>query len=226
MKNKLSFFLVLLLTACSSVKYNYIPESTIFSIPDIGATVSSGLGEPLLDQGKMTKRDILYILEEKNLAAYKITPGKLIKVGTDLNYDYFIQDTLSNYSIYEGLLVSSPSLKASLRFDKKNNEYCILRPGDINICGDIKTITDSESVITNTSFRRTLIYSGRVGNKLKISYREFNNNMVRSAFNSEVEYDLNESNVIGYAGARIEIITATNTEITYKVISDFKELQY
>jgi len=60
-----------------------------------------------------------------------------------------------------------------------------------------------------------------VGNKLKISYREFNNNMARAAFNTDVEYDLSESAIIGYAGARIEVIDATNTDIKYKIIKNF-----
>jgi hypothetical protein len=224
MNKELLLSLTLLLTACSSVKYNYTPESTAFSIPELGIEVSSGLGEPLLDQGKATKRDVIYIVQETSLAAYKVKPGKLFKVGSDQNHDYFTQDILSGYSIYEGLLIVTPSIAASLKYNKNNGDYCILRPADIDICGEIKTRSEMESVITNDSFRRTLIYSGRVGNKLKISYREFNNNMARSAFSSEVEYDLGESHVIGYAGARIKVISATNTEIKYKVIKNFNTL--
>lgn len=62
-----------------------------------------------------------------------------------------------------------------------------------------------------------------MGNKLKISYREFSNDIARAAFSTDVEYDLNESNIIGYAGARLEVIKATNTEITYKVLKHFGE---
>ncbi|EJI85939.1 hypothetical protein AEST_10210 [Alishewanella aestuarii B11] len=47
--------------------------------------------------------------------------------------------------------------------------------------------------------------------------------MARAAFSTDVEYDLNESNIIGYAGARLEVISATNTEITYKVLKHFSE---
>ena len=40
-------------------------------------------------------------------------------------------------------------------------------------------------------------------------------------FTNEVSYDLGESKVIGYKGARLEVISATNTNITFKVVSDF-----
>jgi len=45
--------------------------------------------------------------------------------------------------------------------------------------------------------------------------------MARAAFNTDVEYDLSESAIIGYAGARIEVIDATNTDIKYKIIKNF-----
>lgn len=225
MFKKLSLIILpLLMSGCSSPKYNYVPETTAFSIPELNTQVSSSLGEPLLDQGMATKRDVLYIKKETGLAAYKIVPGKLFKSGEDNKYDYYTQDITSGFSIYAGLLFSTPSSTATLRFNKTTGEYCIIRPADLDICGDIETTNDVENVFTSNSFRRTLIYSGRVGDKLKVSYREFNNDMARSAFSSEVEYDLGESNVIGYAGARLEVFKATNTEIVYKVIKNFNTL--
>ncbi|WP_274883002.1 hypothetical protein [Vibrio harveyi] len=214
----------LLIAGCSTPKYNYVPERTAFSIPELNQQVSSGLGEPLLDQGTATKRDVLYIDKETGLAAYKVVPGKLFKSGEDKRYEYFTQDVTSGFSIYAGLLVSFPASTATLKLNKDTGQFCIIRPADIDICGDIETSRKKEDVLTNDSFRRTLIYSGRVGDKLKISYREFNNNMARSAFSTEVEYDLGDSNVIGYAGARLEVIKATNTEIVYRVIKNFNTL--
>ncbi|MCV5664960.1 hypothetical protein OFN50_38635, partial [Escherichia coli] len=71
------------------------------------------------------------------------------------------------------------------------------------------------------SFQQTLIYSGKVGNKINISYREFSNDMARPAFNNEAEYDLSESNQIGYKGAVIDVLEADNTKITYRLIRNF-----
>ena len=72
------------------------------------------------------------------------------------------------------------------------------------------------------SFQQTLIYSGRVGNKINIGYREFSNNAARLAYNNDVEYDLSLSKKIGYKGSLIEVIQADNTSITYKLIRNFK----
>lgn len=72
------------------------------------------------------------------------------------------------------------------------------------------------------SINKELIYNGRIENQLKFIYREFSNEgFARAAFTQEVQYDLNESNVIGFKGARIKIVKATNREIEYEVLSHF-----
>jgi hypothetical protein len=76
-------------------------------------------------------------------------------------------------------------------------------------------------ILTHDSFQQTLIYSGKVGNKINIGYREFSNNLARPAFNNNVEYDLSDSAVIGYKGAQLEIIEATNQYIKYRVFRNF-----
>jgi len=76
-------------------------------------------------------------------------------------------------------------------------------------------------LLASNSFQQILIYSGKVGDKIKLGYREFSNNTARPAFNNDVEYDLSESRIIGYKRARIEVIEATNRYIKYKVIKNF-----
>ncbi len=70
---------------------------------------------------------------------------------------------------------------------------------------------------------QSLIYSGKVGNKIKLGYREFSNNLARPAFSNDVEYDLTESTIVGYKGARIEVIEATNQYIKYQVLQSFNQ---
>ena len=67
----------------------------------------------------------------------------------------------------------------------------------------------------------TLIYLGRIDNKINIGYREFMNNQARPAFSNDAEYDLGESYTIGYKGAKLEILEATNEFIKFVVIRNF-----
>ena len=71
------------------------------------------------------------------------------------------------------------------------------------------------------SFEQQLIYNGRVDNNLRFVYREFSNDMARSAFTQEVQYDLEESNIIGFKSVRLEVIEATNSKIKYRVLMPF-----
>ena len=76
------------------------------------------------------------------------------------------------------------------------------------------------------SLQQELIYNGRIENNLKFVYRELasqnsGGSIMRSPFQQEVQYDLNESDVIGFKGARVQIINATNLNVTYKVLEHF-----
>lgn len=75
------------------------------------------------------------------------------------------------------------------------------------------------------NLQRVLEYSGKSANTISVFYKEFNETtdgaFIRPAFTQEFKFDLNDSNVIGIKGARIEVIKANNTGITYKVISHF-----
>lgn len=67
------------------------------------------------------------------------------------------------------------------------------------------------------------LYQGRIDNKIKISFREFKDDMARPAFTQDIEYELNKSGdtIVGFKGLRIKILKATNMDITYSVIQDY-----
>ena len=85
---------------------------------------------------------------------------------------------------------------------------------------------DAEDIVQRpTNLQRVLEYSGKSANAISVFYKEFNETMdgafIRPAFTQEFKFDLGESNIIGIKGARIEVIQANNTGITYKVLSHF-----
>ena len=76
---------------------------------------------------------------------------------------------------------------------------------------------------TAPNVQQQFIYNGRIDDYVKFTYREFSiGGYARDAFTQDVQYDLDEGNVIGFKGSRIEILEATNRQITYKLISHFK----
>ena len=67
------------------------------------------------------------------------------------------------------------------------------------------------------SFLQELIYNGRSKDAIKVSYREFKDDFARPAFQQDLSYDLSDSKEIGFRGAIIEVVEATNTYIKFVV---------
>lgn len=72
--------------------------------------------------------------------------------------------------------------------------------------------------LSSDSFKRELVYTGGNSKSITIIYREFKNDFARPAFTQELKYDISEDPVIGYKGARFEVIKAGNSGLTYKVM--------
>ncbi len=79
----------------------------------------------------------------------------------------------------------------------------------------------NETKTQETFFKQELIYNGKSGSNIKFLYRELSNDRMRAPFNQDIQYDLNESNVIGFKGSRIKVIEATNRIIKYVVLKPF-----
>lgn len=78
----------------------------------------------------------------------------------------------------------------------------------------------------DSAFRRELIYSGLSQTTMSIMYREYIDDRVRPAFSQDLKYDSAKGAAIGYKGARIEVMSAGNTSITYRVTAPLEDPQY
>lgn len=222
---KFSMFVLLVLNmyGCAKSPQNYRPVIANFSSPDVGVVVEAGLGETLLTQGMAVNREIITILKEVDWTFSGITvpTGNYAKTGEDHKYIYFSPLSTQNvWTTYD--LFSRPMTGGSILVRKRDNMFCVTNGVDTFCDEDELYKLDKENVLTKDSYQQTLIYSGRVANKLRMSYREFSNDIARAAFSVDVEYDLNDGDVIGYKGAKLKIIESSNTSIKYKVIENFK----
>lgn len=68
------------------------------------------------------------------------------------------------------------------------------------------------------SLKKELIYGGLSQKTIAVSYREFSDGTARPAFTQELKYDLTEGDIIGFRGARFQVIKATNMTLKYKVL--------
>lgn len=210
------------MVGCATPKYNYQAVPQDISKPPVESINTAFVGDKLLEQGTFVERDALYVPTMTKLSGYTVSEGYYLKTGDDNKGQYYqpINMISSGGNVQKGFMADPFS---SVMFDS-NNKLCVVSVMNTKTCtSDHEAKLSKTGVAADNSFQQTLIYSGRVGNKINIGYREFSSNTARPAFNNDVEYDLSESKTIGYKGALLEVIKATNQDITYKVIKNFNK---
>lgn len=224
MKYVLACILSMSIVGCATVSYNYVPQTALQGSPPVGETRTVAIGDPLLTQGVMTMYDIIKVAQPTKVSIIIVEPGNYRKVGTDGRFEF--------YETYDGPKSgkfggSSGEFRTiAIRIDTVTGDTCFIGNNTYEMCSNpavkMPFTRATEAVLSPIELQQTLLYNGKVGNKLNIGYREFKGDLARPAFSNEVEYDLSESRVIGYKGASLEVLDATNRSITYKVISNFR----
>lgn len=77
-----------------------------------------------------------------------------------------------------------------------------------------------ENKYSSDFFRKELLYSGKSGTTIEISYREFRGGLAAPAFYQNLKYDLSESKTITFQKFQIHVYEANNDSITYEIIRD------
>lgn len=194
--------IALYLSACATKES--VKEDTSF--PEINAVTTTGIGDPLLIQKHGILVPVLAIFEDQAIGEFKIPKGK-----------YILEDQNKKEISFGDVAVGSTGKKEEVLLKKDNKQICVDK-----VCSALRYALETTTLETADYFQQHLLYNGKIGDRITLGYREFSNQMARPAFSNDVVYDLSESSMLGYKGARIEVIKATNTEITYKVLSGFK----
>lgn len=205
----------LLVSGCTTVKYNGT-DTVVKEVdyPEVGKVITVYVGDHLVQKGTITEEDVLVVHKTIDGVAYDITAKEYPQIGYDEKRDYY-----SAVGVVKGALADPIQ---GLALEKKEGaKLCVVTVFGGSACYQGEYERKKQLSERGNSFQQTLIYSGRVGDKINIGYREFSNNTARPAFNNDVEYDLSSSNTIGYKGALLEVIEADNSSITYKLIRNF-----
>ena len=220
----ISLLVLGLISGCAVPKNNYQPVAISISDPPLGSVNIKRVGDEMLRQGRYREHDALHVQAVlKPHWAYTVYPGYFLKSGEDDSGHYFRIGYAGEDSGYvEKALLADPY--QSLMVKKDGNVLCVVTV--FNATGCLNGVNSGfemtkKPIVSQDAVQRTLIYSGKSGNKINIGYREFAGNLAVVGFSNNVEYDLNESMRIGYKGAELDVIEATNTFIKYKVISNF-----
>ncbi|KLE33298.1 hypothetical protein [Aurantiacibacter gangjinensis] len=221
------------ISGCATVENNYVPEVRQVSFPQLGAQLTRSLGEEMVKQGTETTTRGVWLPEPNPIGAFELSSGFYRMTGAEGEYIFtsFERNSpdpeVGTLSMGGGIFdAGAGSWPEGIRFSTEEQQTCVIARGAYGIG---ESICDTEypymfterGFLTSNDFQQTLIYSGRVGDRIRVSYREFSGSLARPAFSNDAEYDLSESDIIAYRGARLRVIEANNESITYEVISNF-----
>lgn len=210
--------------ATTSPTATYTPTVKQISEPAIGSVNVANLGDKLLVQGNMSERQALYFATtQKTGFGFTVHSGYFPKTGETAEYINFSHSNEAGAGKLVDMLGVQSVLPNVLAVRKSDNALCTfnLLGSPVNCKTGLDFSIKNWTTANSNSFQQTLLYNGKVGNKINIAYREFSSDLARPAFNNDVEYDLSESTQIGYKGAVLEVIEANNQMIKYKVIKNF-----
>ena len=212
-----------LITGCVSSHQNISPDVKYIKFPPSNAVTVASLGDRMLKSGRVTTVDGFSLYNDVRVFDGSIMAGDYVQIGVHGNNKVFGRKDGNGTGVV-GALSGAPS-PAKPYVDDATGYLCFLGAFGTRFCSDsIKPNITKMNMYTPDSFIQELIYTGKVGDKIRFTYREFHNGTARQAFNIDVEYDLSESNIISYRGATIEIILATNRKIEYKLLKHFRSL--
>lgn len=208
------------LFGCAVPQNNYKPNVINISEPAVGSVSTAAVGDEMLKQGKFVEQDAIYLKTPfKPLYAYTMSGGYYRKTGDDATGEFYVPSGGIESGVIDKISLADPWKAAMLKSD---GSLCVVTTMNVAYCDKGADFERRKhQAVTQDSFQQTLIYSGKIGNKINVGYREFSNSLARPAFNNNVEYDLGESKTIGYKGAQLEVLDATNQSIRYRVIRNF-----
>lgn len=227
MRKLIVLFCFIGLVSCGAKKIAVKPVlDTIFS-PELKKISNTEIGISLASKERGYTYDAIEITKEFEVKADNLF--QTIEVGQIFINDY----STKKYNLYR----NSSDLIFGVALPKSSDVALIYTNSDndgiystgfsefgINFVEpdeEIEYIKKRATLKEKEFFKQEFIYNGRVGNALKFIYREYINDYARPAFTQDLQYDLSESEIIGFRGLRIQIINASNTEIEYKVLNYF-----
>lgn len=194
-------------------------------IPEPTATAQAEIGEVILYQGVQAVTPAIELEERLSMNDGKISigPGVLARIGED--GEGYIYRT-NEFTTDPGRAVAMPrSAGVYLPKGANGQPMALWMYTDTSAKAEpIATPKYRETVHRQLlkQANRRLIYTGLSGSTLKLNYMEFDGDMARPAFSQELSYDLSTSDEIGYKGARIKVIKATNTRLEYVVLEGMR----
>ncbi|MEM7610646.1 MAG: hypothetical protein AAF270_03140 [Pseudomonadota bacterium] len=189
------------------------------SYPSINVTTTASLGEQLLNQGRGVETDVIHVSSmQGKFATIEDETFCRLYPGDDRFYSF--NNRAVTFLSFIGTVRGRGN---DLSYRPAKNEICVddFWSGCFN--GTEAQFTYRRNVICSrpNTLQQAIEYNGKSGDTLNFTYRETMSGQVAFPTTQDFTMDLSLGDVINYKGARLQVVSATNQQITYRVLRNF-----
>jgi hypothetical protein len=195
-------------------------KETSVDSPTIGEVNTAYVGDIIMSKGIKMESEAIVLKSPVEGFFYDIPSGTYDMLGANKDWRIFTTITRDHKMVLTGPFAEQYQALGVKYSNSK--QLCVITTFGTYECYEADFEIKRELSMNEASFQQTLVYSGKVGNIISIAYLESGNNVASLALNNNVEYDLNESRNIRYKDAVIEVLSADNQKITYRIMKSFK----
>lgn len=218
----------LAVTACGISTTRLQPTIDDLEYPPLNEVRSAELGDTIVSAGRVYTYDGIDLQNEVTAGDGFLTPNMVVppqKLRAEIESKSWIfyrgkaeiGFPTSGMNESQGGLAISKSSGSLQVWAGAVNSGRMAKPNNEPVYRKMKV-----RVAVRDGFQQELIYNGRSRNNVKFLYREVQDDMLRAPFSQNVQYDLTTNHIVGFKGARIEILSASNTTLRYKVLARFR----
>ena len=204
------------------------PAYETIALPQVGETTTAQVGDPIITMSHQLSMSAIRFGNACAFSEKFDRPGTgtgTVEFKVDEGAVFARENTSNGVPGYCGAAsqLTPPFGYVSVKHCvATNGEGIVSFPGsEMIVQSDCRVAPQVLQADAPDSVKKELLYDGRTGATVHLSYREFVRDFARPAFTQELSYDISTDHVIGFRGARIEIIDANNTSIRYRVLSGF-----
>jgi hypothetical protein len=215
----LGLLTVLLSVIGCGVPQNYVSKLTKLETPT--GIHEVGLGDQLLVEGDLKEHTVLIVKEAiRANMCYTFASGEYEKTGEAGKYEFYNERPLKGK-----VKINFPcDPTQGVRYSEQDQKICAITIYGIASCASAPLDNVTRSTIKTGSFIRELIFTGYINSKLRVTYREFVESTSQPALVVDAEHKIAQlPALIGYKGARIEILEVTSLQIKCQVLQGFTQ---
>jgi hypothetical protein len=228
--NRGYFILVALsifLCGCATVRLVDQPTEKIGRNPELGLQSNAPVGAVIFQQYRYTSRTAYRLLDALNMG-FKL--GRITTASGEVLASANIGGKAAyctQRNVYFDPLVGPQAIACFI--DSKQSgvfDRVTAAPGPVwfenELPNPLRYEKYEQFLARQDSFKYELLYMGVSNKTLRLNYREFVNDLARPAFYQDVSYDLSSLPAsINFRSVRIEVISANNDSMNYRILSGF-----